>query len=330
MGNAKEKIALKLSPTINVGREVLLSGAQFLEQIAAELGEDFERAIELLESVSEAGRIVVCGIGKAGFVGMKVSATLASIGAPSFFLHPAEATHGDFGRVTKHDLALIFSNSGETSEILKIIGHFKLLGCKIISVTASKDSSLAKQSDLTLAIGKCTESGPYSVAPTTSTSGMLGLGDAIAMALFSRLGNPKEKFAFFHPGGSLGKALMKISQIMRTGDEHCIMPQSALAKDVLHQITVTKNRPGCASIVDQAGILVGIFTDGNFRRCLDSGTEFLSRPIAEVMGSKPKTISSFALAEDALRIMSEYKIDQLIVVDESFKPIGMVDIQDVI
>lgn len=328
MGQAKEKDPI-ISPAVKTGRQVLLDGAEALRALAQGLGAEFERAVDLVLKINSTGRIIVCGMGKAGFVGMKFSATLASIGVPSFFVSPAEAAHGDMGRFTKEDIVIIFSNSGETPEILNTLGQLRLIGSKIISITSAASSSLSKYSEITLLIGENGESGPHGLAPTTSTTSMLALGDALAMAVFDRLGSPKDKFAFFHPGGSLGRALVQVSKIMRTGEEHCVVQDTASAKEVLHQITATKGRPGCASIIDGNGKLVGIFTDGDFRRCLDSGTEFLGKPISEVMGKSPKTISPDALAQDALKVMSERRIDQLIVVDSLGRPIGLVDIQDV-
>lgn len=328
MGQAKEKQSAA-SPAIMTGRRVLRDGADALRALAESIDADFDKAVGIVFAIGNSGRVIVCGMGKAGFVGMKFSATLASIGVPSFFVSPAEAAHGDMGRFTKDDVVIIFSNSGETAEILNVLGHLRLIGAKIISITSSPDSSLSKYSEATLLIGQNGESGPHGLAPTTSTTAMLSLGDALAMAIFEKLGSPKEKFAFFHPGGSLGRALIQISKIMRTGDEHCVVGMNASAKEVLHRITATKGRPGCASIVDADGRLIGIFTDGDFRRCLDAGLDFLAKPISEVMGRSPKTIAPDALAQDALKIMSDRKIDQVIVVDPLGRPLGLVDIQDV-
>ncbi len=316
--------------TIAYAKEVLECEAQAILSLCEQLGPEVEKAVELLCALPPTNRVIVSGVGKTSFVGMKISATLASIGVPSFFLHPAEAVHGDLGRYTKGDVALILSNSGETSEIVRIIPYIKRIGCKIISICSRSDSSLASHSDIVLTIGMLSEAGPLGLAPTTSTTAMLALGDALAMSVFAQRNYSPEEFAQYHPAGALGASLMPISEIMRTKDQHCIVPEDLSGREVLHQITITKGRPGAASIVNKQGNLVGVFTDGNLRRCLDQGIEFLNKPIKQVMTTSPKTISDAKLAAEALRIMSEHKIDQLVVVNELKQPVGMVDIQDLL
>jgi arabinose-5-phosphate isomerase len=280
-------------------------------------------------SLNVHGHVVTSGIGKAGIIAQKISATLASIGVPSFFLHPAEAVHGDMGRFTKLDVALIFSNSGETEEVTRMIPAIKRIGAPIVSITAGKDSTIAKHSDITLWYALPKESGPLSLAPTTSTSVMLAIGDALSMTILREKGLTKEEFAFFHPGGALGRALLTVREVMRVNDEVLIVPESTLVKDVLHKISLTKGRPGAALIINSSGILSGIFTDGDLRRCLESGTSFLEKPVYDVMGKSPKTISADKLASEATKILLDNKIDQLGIIDESGCPIGLVDIQDV-
>lgn len=311
-------------------KEVLEQEAQAILSLRELLGAEFEKAVQTLKDLPATNRVIVSGIGKTSFIAMKISATLASVGVPSFFLHPAEAVHGDLGRYTRGDIALILSNSGETSEILRIIPYIKRIGCTLISICASNDSSLAAHSDIILAIGKLPEAGPLGLAPTTSTSAMLSLGDALAMTVFAQRGYSKEEFAQHHPAGTLGAALMLVSEVMRTADQHCVVSEKLSGREVLHQITITKGRPGAASIINDSGVLVGVFTDGNLRRCLDQGDGFLSQPIKHVMTPNPKTISQDKLAAEALRLMSQFKIDQLVVVDSANRPAGMIDIQDLL
>jgi len=326
MGNPVKKE----TDALNYARSVLEAEAQAILGLANSLGDSFEHAVSLIEALAPGARVIVSGIGKTGFVAMKISATLASIGVPSFFLHPSEALHGDLGRYTKNDLAFLLSNSGETPEILRIVPHLKRIGCSIISVSSDSSSKLAQHSDVALSIGKLVEAGPLGLAPTTSTTVMLALGDALAMTIFNSRDYSKEQFAFYHPGGNLGASLMPVTEVMRKGDEHCVVNQTQKAREVLHKIAVTPGKPGAASIVDQNGKLVGVFTDGDLRRCLDQNSNFLDFPIGDVMGKNPKTILKDKLAPEALRLLSANKIDQIIVVDESHTPLGMVDIQDLV
>ena len=316
--------------TLKFGKEIISDEAKALGELAERLDENFCHAIDLITEISKHGHVVVSGMGKAGLVGMKISATLASVGVPSFFLNPAEAIHGDLGRYTKQDLALILSYSGETGEILRILPLLKRLKCPIISITANAESNLAQASDVTLQIGKVKETGPLALAPTTSTTMMLALGDALAMAMVKRSNFSREEFAFFHSGGSLGRALKPINMVMRTGDMQCIVPETMTAREVLERITATKGRPGAATVVDKDGKLSGFFTDGNFRRCLVEKRDFLEKPIGEVATRNPKTVNVNGSASDALQILATYKIDQVVVVDDAGYPVGLIDIQDLI
>ncbi len=316
--------------SLESAREVLRSEAAAIKAVSDSIGPEFHAAVSLIRELRPGGRLVLLGMGKAGFIAQKVSATFASTGIPSFFLHPAEATHGDLGRFSKGDVALILSNSGETPELNRIIPLIKRFGCPIISITATSESTLGKHSEVVLEIGVVDEAGPHGVAPTTSTAVMLALGDALSMTVFQQHGFSREQFALYHPGGSIGRSLMVVSEIMRTGDENCIVPETMLAKDVLHKISATKNRPGAAAIVDNNGILAGVFTDGNLRRCLESGAAFLEAPISGVMTKNPKVITAERLVTEALRMLTEYKIDQVIVVDAANRPIGLIDIQDLV
>ncbi len=283
----------------------------------------------MIRGIQRSGRVVVSGIGKAGYIGQKLSATLSSLGIASYFLHPTEAMHGDLGRYSKEDVALFLSNSGETAELLTMLPHAKRLGVTVISITGTMESTLAKQSDIVVAYGAVSEAGLLSLAPTTSATLMLVLGDALAMAVLAERGITPEQFATFHPAGSLGFKLKLVSEIMRTSNQLCIVKESMLAKEVLLKISETEGRPGATAIVNSTGTLTGVFTDGDLRRFLSRGTDFLNEPISRVMGKTPKTIEPNKLVSEALGIMTSCKIDQLIVVSPELLPIGMIDIQDI-
>jgi arabinose-5-phosphate isomerase len=322
----------KSTPTtaVKYGQSILYAAAQAIQEMSDALSSNFEKAVVTLSERSQSGRIVVSGMGKAGYIGMKLSATLASIGYPSFFLHPADAIHGDLGRVGSADTIIILSHSGETSEISRLLPRLKEFGVSIISITASAASFLGIHSEVVLEIGKISEAGPLGLAPTTSTSVMLALSDALAMTLIHHRGFSREEFAIFHPGGDLGRALLTVEELMRTGDAHCIVPKDMMTRDVLHAISSTRGRPGAAAIVNENGELIGVFTDGNLRRCLESNTTFLEQPIIEVASLQPKTITRSQLATEAAHIIGSLQIDQLIVVDDLNHPIGLVDIQDLL
>lgn len=316
--------------TLRYAREILELEALALQNVAKLINHDFDLALRLILSQPVSGRLITSGMGKASFIAMKVSATFASTGTPSFFLHPAEALHGDLGRFSKDDLALFFSNSGETPEIVKMLQPLKRQGCAVISITADSQSTLGKHSDIVIPTGKLEEAGPLGLAPTTSTTVMLALGDALAMAVLEKRGFTKEQFANFHPAGNLGRQLMLVQDIMRKGEQLAIARGDLIAREVLHIISSTRGRPGAACIVDLNGKLIGVFTDGDLRRCLEKNSAFLDAPICEVMGKSPKLIGPGKLVQEALHLMGEFKVDQLIVVDNCNVPIGMIDIQDIV
>ncbi|MEY4669091.1 MAG: hypothetical protein RL518_1790 [Pseudomonadota bacterium] len=315
---------------IAYGRSIINEEIAALSQVVHLLDASFAHAVETILSLPAGSRIVVSGMGKAGFVAQKISATLSSIGFPSFYLHPAEAVHGDLGRFSSNDLALLLSNSGETAELIRLLPTLKQRGSHIISITSTATSTLGRHSDVVVSMGRFTEAGPLGLAPTTSTTVMMALGDALAMTLVNRRGFSKEDFAAFHPGGDLGRSLMLVSDIMRTGDSCCVIHESVETKKALHLITETKGRPGAASIVNDQGTMVGVFTDGNLRRCLEHDVEFLTKPIGMLCSRTPITITPDKLATEAARIIQARKIDQLMVVDERNVPVGLIDIQDLL
>lgn len=333
------KKKLKVSPkveskdaslSLKTCRLLISEQAQALSKLASGINEDFLHTVKLILELPPKGRVVVSGVGKASFIAMKTSATLASVGVPSFFLHPAEAIHGDLGRYSEGDVALIYSKSGETPEVLRVLPAIKRFGCPVIAVTSNKRSSLGRHADLVVEIGEIKEVGMHGLAPTTSTLCMLAVGDAIAMAVLEERGISKERFAEFHPGGALGHTLRTVKEVMRTGDSLCIVYDDTAAKEVLKRITKTRGRPGAAAVVNRQNKLVGIFTDGDLRRCLESDAEFLRKPINKIMGRSPKTIAPDQLVEEALHLMSLHKIDQLLVTDHKSTPVGLIDIQDVV
>lgn len=315
---------------LSYAKQILSQEQKALQCLIDNLPSSFVLAVEAILNIPPTGRLIIMGVGKAGFIGMKLSATFASIGVPSFFLHPTEALHGDLGRLSSFDIVIMLSNSGENSELLGILPYLKKNIAKLITVTASSDSSLGIASDIVVPIGKIQEAGPLGLAPTSSTLALLAIGDALAMTVLQQRPIDRQKFASWHPGGALGRSLLLVSEVMRIADQHCIVQETDSCSEVLHNITRTKNRPGAASVINAAGKLVGVFTDGDLRRCLDKQPNFLSLPVKQVMGQNPKTITPSLLAEEALGIMKRFQIDQLIVIDKDNRPIGMLDIQDLV
>lgn len=309
---------------------ILQQQIEAISTISNNLDPRFSDTISAILSLDRSARIIVSGMGKAGYVGMKLSATLSSIGFPSFFLHPADAIHGDLGRLQRDDLMLILSHSGETDEIIRLLPRIKRFGAKIISITSSSLSSLGRHSDLVIETGKIPEAGPLGLAPTTSTTVMMALGDALAMTLLKRRGISREEYAAFHPGGDLGRSLMLVSEIMRAGDSICVLNSNTPNPKALSSITATPGKPGCAAIVNDTGEIVGVFTDGDLRRCLEHDESFLRKTIGEVCSHSPITIKPRQLAMEACRIIQERKINQLFVIDEDKKPIGLIHIQDLL
>ena len=311
-------------------KQILLHQIQQLHLVTERLGDDFDQASALLTSLSKSGRIITIGMGKAGFIAMKIAATFSSMGVPAFFQAPGDAIHGDLGRITSEDIAIVLSNSGETPEVIALLPFLQRQNVKTIAITRDSESRLARGSSVTISLGMISECPPLEVAPTSSTTAMLVVGDALAMSFAQTNSITQKKFAEFHPGGDLGRSLRPVSEIMRTGDNHCIVTEEQLCRDVLHSYTKTPGRPGSASIIDSHGKLVGIFTDGNLRRLLDEGSEFLDKPIGEIMSRNPKTVTPETLNQDAIDLMSAYKIDQLIVISEDSTPVGLIDIQDLV
>ena len=308
-------------------REVLKIEADSIKRLSSRINRDFEKAVNLIFSSKD--RVVVTGMGKAGIIGNKISATLASTGTPSLWLHSGEAIHGDLGRVRKQDIVIAISNSGETEEIVKLIPNIKKMGVKLIAITGNIRSTLAKNSDAVLDVSIKKEACPLGLAPMASTTTMLAMGDALCAALIDKRGFKRKDFAFLHPGGNLGKQLLlKVEDIMRKGAQNPVVKEGSKVKTVLLKITAA--RAGSATVVDCKGKLKGIFTDGDLRRHLEEGMDLSRKNIKDVMTKNPKALKKGRLAAEALRILREYKIDEIPIVDEKGRAIGLVDVQDLL
>ncbi len=315
-------------PHLDYARTVLEAEAAAVAGIAAHLDGAFSRTVARLLDCR--GRVVVTGLGKPGFVAQKLSATLASTGTPSLYLHPAEALHGDLGRVLAEDLVLALSHSGETDEVVRLVEAVKTFGASVVALTGAPASTLATLADEVLSIGPVAEACPMGLAPTASSIALLALGDAVAMAVSKARDFTPEAYARLHPGGSLGRKLMKVSEVMRVGDASPVVRRDAPVREAVAVMTRTPGRPGATSVVDGHGKLVGIFTDGDLRRLVEHGTPDFDQPVAEVMGHRPRTVSPDDLVSEAAELLGEAKIDQLPVVDARGKLVGLLDVQDLL
>ncbi|MBU2540612.1 MAG: KpsF/GutQ family sugar-phosphate isomerase [Candidatus Omnitrophica bacterium] len=308
-------------------RQVLKIESEAIKRLIPRLDNKFLKALDLLYRCK--GRIVVTGMGKAGIIGQKISATLSSTGTPSLWLHSAEASHGDLGRIRRDDCVLALSNSGETEELKNFLPIIKKIGVKLISITGAPKSTLGRFSDVVVDASIKYEACPLGLAPTASTTVMLALGDALAVCLLEKKGFKEKDFAFYHPGGALGKRLLlTVGDIMRSGKSSPVVLENTPVSKVL--FAITKARAGSASIIDKKGRLVGIFTDGDLRRHLGKDATLPHRRVSEVMTRNPRVIKKDCLAAEALRILQEKKIDELPVVDNKAKPLGLVDVQDIL
>jgi len=313
--------------SIERAREVLEIEKEAIGDLIKRIDKNFLKSIDLIYHCK--GRVVVTGMGKAGIIGQKISATLSSTGTPSLWMHCAEAIHGDLGRVTKDDIVLVLSNSGETEEIRKLLPILKRIGAKIIALTGNSRSTLAKYADINLDVSVKKEACPLGLAPTASTTAMLAIGDALAVCLLEKKEFKREDFAFYHPGGTLGKRLyLKVEEIMRADQSNPVVDENKKIKDVL--FAITKARAGAASVINKEGKLVGIFTDGDLRRHLERDPNLSMKKVKDVMTRTPITVKKDQLAVEALRILREKKIDEIPVVDDKNCPIGMLDIQDLL
>jgi arabinose-5-phosphate isomerase len=312
--------------SLDRAREILRTEAEAVRAVAARLDRSFEDAVRTLAACT--GHVVVTGMGKAGLVGQKISATLASTGTPSIFLHPAEAHHGDLGRVLPADVVLALSNSGETDELVRLVPWIKQLGARIVAITASRTSPLGANADVVVELGRIEEACPLGLAPSATTTALLAVGDALALCVLEARGFDKERFAFFHPGGQLGRKLLKVSEVMRSGERSPVVREDTPLAEAI--AAITRARAGAVSVADASGRLTGIFTDGDLRRTMSRNPALLTARVGEVMTRNPKTVGPDRLASEALRILREKKIDELPVVGPAGEPVGMIDVQDLL
>ncbi len=314
---------------IREAQEILCSEADALRDVSHRLDDRFCKAVDLLLGCR--GRVIVTGIGKAGLIGQKICATLSSTGTRAQFLHPAEAVHGDMGCVSGDDVVLALSNSGETEEVCRLLPIFTRVGAPTIAVTGSDTNKLATGSKVTICLGLLQEAGINSLAPSTSTTAMLAIGDALALVVARARRLTPEQFAVFHPGGSLGRRLSIVKDIMRCGDELRVAAQSASVREVFTRLARPGRRTGAVILVDADGQVSGLFTDSDLARLLESRSdEQLDQPIYMVMTAHPTTVSPQATLGDVVGILAGRKISELPVVDDHDRPVGMIDITDVI
>jgi arabinose-5-phosphate isomerase len=305
---------------LNFGREILHDEARALDALANSLGEPFDRAVGLILECG--GKLIVSGLGKSGHVGRKIAATFASTGTTASFLHLAEAIHGDLGMAAKGDVAILISQSGETAELEPVIDHFRNVGIPIIAITGNSTSMLAEAATAPLVLPHWPEVGPEAVAPTTSTTMTLALGDALAMTVMRQKGFTRTDFGRLHPGGSLGARLKPVTRLMHSGDQLPLVNQQTSMHDTV--LEMSAKRLGVVGVTDEAGNLVGVITDGDLRRHIEQG---LDHPATVFMSANPKTIGPDALIDEALTLFDEYKITTLFVVDEG-RPVGVLHIHD--
>lgn len=309
-------------------REVFDVEIAALKTVRANLDGAFTRAVDLIvERLRARAKLVVVGVGKSGNIGRKIAATLTSTGSPSVVLDSVDALHGDLGVVSDGDVILALSYSGETEELLNLLPALKRFSVTLIAMTGGARSTLAKHSDVVLNARVPKEACPFNMAPTASTTAMLALGDALAMAILQARGFTEKDYARHHPAGAIGRALLlKVSDIMRSGDRNPIAPETLTVKDGL--LVMTRHKAGSLSVVNARGKLAGVFTDGDLRRRMSGDAKILERALKEVMTPNPICLRADALAAEALKIFNERNIDDLIVVNEKREPVGLVDLQD--
>jgi arabinose-5-phosphate isomerase len=322
------KQSISASPhALELAREVVNIEAAAVQALAQRIDENFLRALDIL--LACAGRVIVSGMGKSGHIARKIAATMASTGTPAYFVHPAEASHGDLGMITADDVFIALSYSGESEELLTIVPVIKRQGAKLISLTGKPQSSLAREADVHLDAGVEKEACPLGLAPTASTTAALALGDALAVALLDAKGFGEEDFARSHPGGSLGRRLLThVRDIMRSGERIPAVGQEALLADAV--LEISRKGLGMTAVVDDTQHVLGIYTDGDLRRTLEKRLDISSTPVSTVMSKQPRTIGPDALAAEAVQIMEQYNISQMLVVDADNRLVGALNMHDLL
>lgn len=319
------------SPNLDLARKVVATEAKCISEIVDHIDERFAAAAETIYHCT--GTVILTGIGKAGIVAQKISATLASTGTPSIYLHPVEALHGDLGRVRRGDVVIILSHSGSTEEIIRAVNYLKARGATLIAMTSLGNNPLAEYSDIVLTYGEVDEACPLGLAPSASTSCMLAMGDALALTVMDMRRFSPEEFAAFHPLGALGRKLMKVEEAMtfRRGERLPVSNENKTVREVLIEAEKIKRRAGAVLLVDDKGKLTGILTDADLRRkMLTDGADFIDKPAREVMHPQPKSIQVGELASKAMAILNQHRIDELPVVDQQGRPVGLLDVQDLV
>lgn len=318
-----------------MARQIVTSEAESLRTIAQRLDDRIAQAMEAIfrqTGPESPGVLVISGLGKSGLAGQRISASFASTGTPSHFLHPVEALHGDLGRVRRRDIALFLSHGGETSELLKLGDQLKAMGVQILCITARQTSGLGKLADICIEMGAIEEACPLQLAPTTSITCMNAIGDALVLGVMSLRKFSAEDFAAFHPAGSLGRKLLKVGEVMgfRAGENFSPISMNLTLREALMMDRSSGRRAGAIVLVDAEGRLAGIFTDGDLRRGIVRDACLLDKPLHTIMTSKPRHILVDALASEAMAILNHHRIDELPVVDHAAQPIGLIDVQDLV
>lgn len=312
---------------IERARQVILQEAEAVRQLADKIGDSFVLTVETILACK--GKVIVTGMGKSGLVGRKLVATFNSTGTPAIFLHPTEGLHGDLGILQKDDLVLAISKSGNLDELESFYPIIERLGVQVIAITGNLDSPLARRSLVALDASVPGEAGVHNLAPTSSTTAAMALGDALAVVVQERRGFTVEDFSLLHPGGTLGRQLnLRIKDLMHSGDDLPIVNSKALVKDML--VVITNKRLGSALVIDDNGKLVGMFTDGDLRRLVSGSDNFLLHRAGDVMIPRPKTIDGDALVVKGLKVMEDFKITALAVVDDQHRPVGLIHIHDIL
>jgi sugar isomerase, kpsF/gutQ family len=320
-------VAMTLNSINELAKDVLDIEAKAILRLKNNIGDDFDKAVDILYNCK--GRVIVTGMGKSGLIGKKIAATMSSTGTPAYFLHPAESTHGDSGVITRNDVIIAISNSGETQELLNLLPLIKRFGCEMIGMTGNLNSTLAKTSEVTLDISVEREACPLGKAPTASTTATLAMGDALAVCLMEKKGFTKEDFLMYHPSGKLGKGLTyKVRDLMITGDKMPVVSDDETFTDVIN--TISEYKLGMAMVVDSDRKLSGVLTDGDIRRTVIKYHDISTLRIKDVMTSNPKRITSDAYAASALNLMEKFSITALAVVDENNVPVGVIHVHDLL